>query len=58
MEDIVVYIGFCYLIIAWALGIAAASWMVHMNNNGDWKRSIQNAVSGESAAAEILFKSW
>lgn len=56
--DLAYAVGFCYLVIAWCLGIAASSWMVHMSNNGDWKRTIQNAVSGESAAADILFKSW
>jgi len=57
-KDLAYAVGFCYLVIAWCLGIAASSWMVHMSNNGDWKRTIQNAVSGESAAADILFKSW
>lgn len=49
---------FVYTLIAFVLAVGAGSWMVNVHNTNRWKDIITKATTGESAAAEILFKSW
>ena len=55
-------IGMCcilsYMLLAWALAIAASSIMIHQNKEKTWSKKLTQLYEGENSAPYALMKSW